>query len=57
MQEAFRKSLSDPDVIATLERNDMQPAFLVASDYAKSSFETFESQKMMITRLGLGLKT
>ena len=56
LQEAFRQSLNDPDVIATLERNDMQPAFLASSDYTKSSFETFESQKVMISRLGLGVK-
>jgi tripartite-type tricarboxylate transporter receptor subunit TctC len=56
LQEAFRQSLNDPEVIATLERNDMQPAFLASADYTRSSIETFESQKVMITRLGLGLK-
>jgi tripartite-type tricarboxylate transporter receptor subunit TctC len=53
LQEAFRHAMSDPDVIATLERTDMQPAFLGASGYAKVSQEMFESQRLMITRLGL----
>jgi tripartite-type tricarboxylate transporter receptor subunit TctC len=53
LQEALRQSLNDPEVIATLERNDMQPAFLTSAEYTKSSFEMFESQRVMITRLGL----
>jgi tripartite-type tricarboxylate transporter receptor subunit TctC len=56
LQDAFRQSLNDAEVIATLDRNDMQPAFLSSTDYTKSCAEIFESQKLMINRLGLGLK-
>jgi tripartite-type tricarboxylate transporter receptor subunit TctC len=53
LEEAFRNALNDPQVIGTLEKTDMAPAFLPSAEYTKASVAMFESQRVMITRLGL----
>lgn len=53
LEEAFRQALSDPTVLAVLDRSDMPVAFMSSSEYTKSSFEMFEAQRIMITRMGL----
>ena len=55
LQDAFRQTLDDPAVIATLERTDMQPNYLNAEDYTKAAHEISAAQKLMIDRLGLGI--
>lgn len=54
LQDAFRQTLDDPAVLATLEKADMQPGFLGTDDYTKLARETSAAQKAMIDRLGLG---
>ncbi len=53
LQEAFRKSMDDPDVKSMLAKVDMPPAFLSSEDYTKAVAEIAKVQKAMIERLGL----
>jgi tripartite-type tricarboxylate transporter receptor subunit TctC len=56
LQEAFRQSLDDPAVIAMLDKADMQPGFLTSEEYTRLAQEVSAQQKVMIDRLGLGIK-
>jgi tripartite-type tricarboxylate transporter receptor subunit TctC len=53
LEEAFRQALTDPAVLAVLDRSDMPATFMNSAEYTKSSFEMFEAQRVMITRMGL----
>lgn len=55
LEDAFKRSLEDPAVIATLEKVDMQPTFMGSADFAKAAIEISKVQKAMIDRMGLGL--
>lgn len=53
LQEAFKKSLEDPQVITLLERFDQPVIYLDSAGYARFAQETFAAEKATIERLGL----
>ncbi|MDB5797811.1 MAG: Tripartite tricarboxylate transporter family receptor [Paucimonas sp.] len=53
LNDAFRKTLEDPAVIATLEKFDQPVIYLDSEGYTKFARETFEQEKETIETLGL----
>ncbi|MDB5899408.1 MAG: Tripartite tricarboxylate transporter family receptor [Ramlibacter sp.] len=57
LHDAFRKTLEDPQVLATFEKYDQSVIYLNSGDYEKSIRDTYVKEKVLIERLGLSLKT
>jgi len=57
LQDAFRKTLDDPAVLAILDKYDQQVIYLDTAAYTRYARETFESEKGLIERLGLTNKS
>jgi tripartite-type tricarboxylate transporter receptor subunit TctC len=53
LHDAFRKTLDDPAVIATLDKFDQPVIYLNTEAYTKYARDTFASEKATIERLGL----
>lgn len=53
LQEAFRKSLEDPQVVTLLDRFDQPVIYMDSAGYTKFAQETFAAEKATIERLGL----
>lgn len=56
LHDAFRKTLDDPAVIATLEKYDQPVIYLNTEAYTKYAREAFAAEKATIERLGLAGK-
>lgn len=57
LHDAFRKTLSDPAVLATFDKYDQPVIYMNSEQYTAFIRETFASEKRTIERLGLGLKS
>jgi len=55
IQEAFHQALSDPQVVALLDRNDMPVMFQDHAAFTKYARDTLAARKVVIDRLGLGI--
>ena len=57
LQDAFKKTLSDPAVLAAFEKYDQPVIYMDSEAYAKFILESYVKEKRLIERLGLGMKT
>ena len=56
LHDAFRKTLDDPVVIATLDKFDQPTIYMDTATYTKYARESFQAEKATIERLGLANK-
>lgn len=56
LHDAFKKSIEDPTVLATLERYEMTANYKNTADYVAAVNEQVDVEKALIARLGLGKK-
>ena len=56
LHDAFRKTLDDPNVLASFERYDQTIIYMNTADYTRFAQETFEAERATIDRLGLAKK-
>ena len=56
LQDAFKKTLSDPAVLAAFEKYDQPVIYMDSEAYAKFILESYVKEKRLIERLGLGMK-
>jgi tripartite-type tricarboxylate transporter receptor subunit TctC len=56
LQDAFKKTLEDPAVLATLEKFDQSIIYMGTDDYTRWARETFAAEKATIERLGMANK-
>lgn len=57
LHDAFKKTLEDPAVLASLEKFDQSVIYLNTADYTKFAAENYVKEKALIERLGLALKS
>jgi tripartite-type tricarboxylate transporter receptor subunit TctC len=57
LQDAFKKTLSDPAVLAAFEKYDQPVIYMDSEEYAKFILSSYVKEKRLIERLGLGMKT
>jgi tripartite-type tricarboxylate transporter receptor subunit TctC len=57
LHDAFRKTLEDPQVLATFDKYDQSVIYMSGADYEKFIREQYVKEKVLIERLGLALKT
>jgi tripartite-type tricarboxylate transporter receptor subunit TctC len=57
LQDAFKKTLDDPKVIAALDQYYQPTIYMNSEDYSKYAVRTFESERATVERLGLAKKT
>jgi tripartite-type tricarboxylate transporter receptor subunit TctC len=57
LHDAFKKTLEDPAVLATLEKYDQSVIYMNSTDYAKFIADQFIKEKGVIERLGLTAKS
>lgn len=57
LQDAFKKTVEDPAVLAMLDKFDQPVIYMDSARYTKFAADTFESEKKTIERLGLTNKT
>ena len=53
LQDAFKKTLSDPAVLAAFEKYDQPVIYMDTEQYTKWARETFEAERATMQRLGL----
>jgi hypothetical protein len=56
IHDAFRKTLDDPAVIATLDKYDQPVIHMDTASYTRYARETFQAEKATIERLGMANK-
>ncbi len=56
LHDAFKKTLEDPAVLATLEKYDQSVIYMNTADYTKFIADQFVKEKAVIERLGLAMK-
>lgn len=56
LHDAFKKTLEDPAVLATLEKYDQPVIYLNSADYMKYAQDNYRKEKALIERLGLAAK-
>lgn len=57
LQDAFKKTVEDPAVLAMLDKFDQPVIYMDSARYTKFAADTFEAEKKTIERLGLTNKT
>ena len=57
LHDAFKKTLEDPNVIASFDKYDQTVIYMNTEEYTKFARESFASEKATIERLGLAAKT
>lgn len=57
LHDAFKKTLEDPAVLATLEKYDQSVIYMNSTDYTKFIADQFVKEKAVIERLGLTAKS
>jgi tripartite-type tricarboxylate transporter receptor subunit TctC len=57
LQDAFKKTVEDPAVLAMLDKFNQPVIYMNSAEYTKFAADTFEAEKKTIERLGLGTKT
>jgi tripartite-type tricarboxylate transporter receptor subunit TctC len=53
LDEAFKKALDDPQVIASFEKYDQPTVYMGSEEYTRFAQQTFVKEKRLIDRLGL----
>src|SRR5574343_285828 len=53
LHDAFKKTLEDPQVLATFEKYDQSVIYMNTADYTRFIQETYQKEKALIERLGL----
>jgi tripartite-type tricarboxylate transporter receptor subunit TctC len=56
LQDAFKKTLEDPAVLATFDKYDQTVIYMNTEEYTKFARESFAAEKATIERLGLVAK-
>jgi len=56
LHDAFKKTLEDPQVLATFEKYDQSVIYMNTADYTRFIQETYQKEKALIERLGLAIK-
>jgi tripartite-type tricarboxylate transporter receptor subunit TctC len=54
LDDAFKKALEDPQVIASFEKYDQPTVYMGSEEYTRFAQQTFVKEKRLIDRLGLG---
>ncbi|HZF24981.1 MAG TPA: tripartite tricarboxylate transporter substrate-binding protein [Steroidobacteraceae bacterium] len=57
LHDAFKSTLDDPAVLASLEKYDQPVKYMNTDDYTRFQREQFVKERAIIERLGLLLKT
>ena len=57
LQDAFRKTLSDPAVLASFEKYDQPVIYMDSEEYTNFILASYVKEKRVIERLGLGIKS
>jgi tripartite-type tricarboxylate transporter receptor subunit TctC len=57
LQDAFKKTLEDPAVLATLDKFDQSVIYMDSETYTRWARETFAAEKATIERLGMAAKS
>jgi tripartite-type tricarboxylate transporter receptor subunit TctC len=57
LHDAFKSTLQDPAVLASFDKYDQSVIYMGTEEYTKFIRDTFQSEKMVIERLGLAMKT
>ncbi len=57
LHDAFRKTLDDPAVLATLDKFDQSVIHMDTATYTKWARETYAAEKATIERLGMAMKS
>ena len=57
LQDAFKKTLSDPAVLAALEKYDQPIIYMDSEEYTNFILANYVKEKRTIERLGLGMKS
>ena len=57
LQDAFKKTLSDPAVLASFEKYDQPVIYMDSEEYANFILASYVKEKRTIERLGLGMKS
>jgi tripartite-type tricarboxylate transporter receptor subunit TctC len=53
LHDAFKKTLEDPQVLATFEKFDQSVIYMGTDEYTKFSRDNFQKEKVIIDKLGL----
>lgn len=57
LQDAFKKTLGDPAVLAALEKYDQPVIYMGSEEYTQFILASYVKEKRTIERLGLGMKS
>ena len=57
LQDAFKRTLDDPAVLATLDKFDQSVIYMGTEEYTRFARETFVAEKATIERLGMSAKS
>ena len=52
LHDTFKKTLEDPQVLATFEKYDQSVIYMSTEDYARFAREQFQKEKALIEKLG-----
>jgi tripartite-type tricarboxylate transporter receptor subunit TctC len=53
LQDAFKKTLEDPQVLATFEKFDQSVIYMNTEEYTKFARDNYQKEKAIIEKLGL----
>jgi tripartite-type tricarboxylate transporter receptor subunit TctC len=56
LHDAFKKTLEDPVVVATLDKYDQPVIYMDTPTYTQYARQAFQAEKSTIERLGMGMK-
>jgi tripartite-type tricarboxylate transporter receptor subunit TctC len=54
LHDAFKKAMEEPSYVQALGRYDMLPIYMDSAQYARFAQETFQKEKALVEKLGLG---
>ncbi len=57
LQDTFKKTLSDPAVLASLEKYDQPVIYMDSEEYTQFILASYVKEKRIIEKLGLGMKS
>jgi tripartite-type tricarboxylate transporter receptor subunit TctC len=57
LHDAFRQTLQDPAVLASFDKYDQSVIYMGTDEYTQFIRNTYQSEKAVIERLGLAMKS
>ena len=57
LQDGFKKTLSDPTVLAAFEKYDQPVIYMDSEEYTQFILASYVKEKRLIEKLGLGMKS